>query len=65
VRDQPSTFATLKAYFVFTVIAWGLVLASPFLPGTTSPLALLSLAAGMALAVRLNRRPRLRGPFHT
>jgi hypothetical protein len=60
---QPSTFATLKAYFVFTVIAWGLVLASPFLPSTTSPLALLSLAAGMALAFRLNRRPRLRGPF--
>jgi hypothetical protein len=62
---EPSTLATLKAYFVFTAIAWGLVLASPFLPGTTSPLALLSLAAGMALAVRLNRRPRLRGPFHT
>lgn len=62
---EPSTLATLKAYFVFTAIAWGLVLASPFLPGTTSTLALLSLASGMALAVRLNRRPRMRGPFHT
>lgn len=60
---QASTFATLKAYFVFTAVAWGLVLASPFLPSTTSLLSLLSLAAGMALAFRLNRRPRLLGPF--
>jgi hypothetical protein len=55
--------ATLKAYLVFTVIAWGLVLASPFLPGTASVLALLALAAGMAIAVRLNRQVRLQGPF--
>jgi hypothetical protein len=61
--SQTSLLATLKAYFVFAVIAWGLVLASPFLPAMTNVLSLLSLAAGMALAFRLNRRPRLRGPF--
>jgi hypothetical protein len=62
---EPSTFATLKAYFIFAAIAWGLVLASPFLPSTTSWLSLLSLAAGIALAFRLNRRPRLLGPFRS
>jgi hypothetical protein len=60
---QTSAIATLKAYFVFTTIAWGLVLASPFMPSTSGVLAVLSLAVGMALAFRLNRRPRLRGPF--
>jgi hypothetical protein len=55
--------ATLKAYFVFTVIAWGLVLVTPFMPGTTGVLTLISLALGMALAFRLNRRVPLRGPF--
>ncbi len=61
--SRPSTLATLKAYFVFTAVAWGLVLASPFMPGTTGALTLLSLAAGMGLAFRLNRRVPIRGPF--
>jgi hypothetical protein len=61
--EPPSTMATLKSYFVFTAIAWGLVLASPFMPSTTSLLSLLSLAVGMGLAFRLNRRVRLWGPF--
>jgi predicted secreted protein len=61
--SRPSTLATLKAYFVFTAVAWGLVLASPFMPGTTGALTLLSLAAGMALAFRLNHRVPIRGPF--
>jgi hypothetical protein len=61
--SQTSVLATLKAYFVFAVIAWGLVLASPFMPGTTGVLPLLSLAVGMTVAHRLNRRVRLRGPF--
>ena len=60
---QTSILFTLKAYFVFAAIAWGLVLASPFMPGTSGFLAALWLAAGMALAFRLNRRARLRGPF--
>jgi hypothetical protein len=60
---QTSALATLKAYFVFTAIAWGLVLASPFMPSTSGVLPVLWLAVGMALAFRLNRRPRLRGPF--
>jgi len=60
---QPSFFATLGAYFVFTAVAWGLVLASPFMPATAGALSLLSLAAGMALAWRLNRRVRLSGPY--
>jgi hypothetical protein len=60
---QTSVVATLKAYFVFTAIAWGLVLASPFMPGTTGLLPLLSLAIGMALAFHLNRRLRPRGPY--
>ena len=60
---QTSVLATLKAYFVFTAIAWGLVLASPFMPGSTGVLSLLALAAGMALAGRLNRRVSLRGPY--
>jgi len=63
VREQTSALATLKAYFVFTAVAWGLVLASPFMPGSTGILPLVSLAAGMALAFVLNRRVRLRGPF--
>ena len=60
---QPSPLATLKAYFVFTVIAWGVVIASPFMPGTTGTLTLLSLFIGMALAFGLNHRTRLRGPY--
>jgi hypothetical protein len=61
--NQTSTIATLKAYFVFTVVAWCLVLGSPFMPGTAGTLSLLSLAAGVVLAWYLNRRVRLRGPF--
>ncbi|MBN2576394.1 MAG: hypothetical protein JXP73_17665 [Deltaproteobacteria bacterium] len=60
---RTSTLATLKAYLVFTIIAWGLVLGAPFLPGTTGLWTVLSLAAGMALAFRLNRHVPLRGPF--
>jgi hypothetical protein len=63
--SQTSLLATLKAYFVFTAVAWGLVLASPFMPTTTNVLSLLSLAVGMAFAFRLNRRLRLCGPFAT
>jgi hypothetical protein len=59
---QGSTFATFKAYFVFTVVAWGLVLATPFLTGSAGVLAPISLVLGMALAWRLNRRTRLSGP---
>jgi hypothetical protein len=61
--SQTSVLATFKAYFVFTAIAWGLVLASPFLPGQLGILPLLSLALGMATAAGLNRRVRLQGPF--
>jgi hypothetical protein len=61
--DRTSRLATAKAYFVFTVVAWGLVLASPFLPGTASGWGLLALGAGMAVAFRLNRRVRIEGPF--
>jgi hypothetical protein len=61
--SQTSGWATLRAYFVFTVIAWGLVLASPFLPGSLGLLSLLCLALGMAAAVGCNRRVHLRGPF--
>ena len=61
--ERTSTIATLKAYFVFTAVAWSLVLASPFMPGTAGVLSLLSLAGGMALAWRLNRRASLEGPF--
>jgi hypothetical protein len=60
---RTSVMATLEAYFVFTAIAWGLVLASPFMPGTSGLLPLLALAAGMALAFHMNRRVRLRGPY--
>ena len=60
---QSSASATLKAYFVFTVVAWGLVLAAPFMPGTSGFLGTFFLAAGMALAWRLNRRVRVLGPF--
>ena len=58
-----SARATLKAYFVFTVVAWGLVLAAPLMPGTSGFLGTFCLAAGMALAWRLNRRVRVLGPF--
>jgi len=61
--SRTSGWATFRAYFVFTVIAWGLVLASPFLPGSLGVLSLLFLALGMAAAVGLNRRVHLRGPF--
>jgi hypothetical protein len=61
--EQKSASATLKAYFVFTVVAWGLVLAAPFMPGTSGFLGTFFLAAGMALAWRLNRRVRVLGPF--
>ena len=58
-----STSATLKAYFVFTVVSWGLVLAAPFMPGTSGFLSTFCLAVGMALDWRLNRCVRVLGPF--
>jgi type IV secretory pathway VirB2 component (pilin) len=61
--EESSIIATLKAYFIFSLLAWGIVLASPFVPGTTGTLTLLSLLAGMAFAVGLNRRARMHGPF--
>jgi hypothetical protein len=61
--EKTSALATVKAYFVFAVVAWGLVLASPFLPATSSPWGLLALGAGMALAFHLSRRDRIEGPF--
>jgi hypothetical protein len=59
---RPSPLASIKAYFVFAVIAWGLVLVSPFVQGAAGALGTLSLAIGMAVAWHLNRRARLRGP---
>ncbi len=59
----PSTLATLKAYLVYTAVAWALVLAAPFLPGSFGVLSVISLALGMAAAAYLNRRVRPRGPF--
>jgi hypothetical protein len=35
MSEQNSTSATIKAYSVFTLVAWGLVLAAPFLPNTS------------------------------
>ena len=61
--SRTSGWTTFKAYFVFTAVAWGLVLASPFLPGSLGVLSLLCLALGMAAAAVLNRRIPLRGPF--
>jgi hypothetical protein len=58
-----SASATLKAYFVFTLVAWGLVLSAPWMPGTSGFLGILFLAAGMALAWWLNRRVHVLGPF--
>lgn len=63
MSERNSATATLKAYFVFTLIAWGLVLSAPFMPGTSGLLGTLFLAAGMALAWRLNRRVPVTGPF--
>jgi hypothetical protein len=64
-RGAPATsmMATVKAYFVFTLVGWGLVLAAPFMPGTMGLWPLLCLAAGMAIASRLNRRVLVQGPF--
>lgn len=58
-----SILTTVKAYFVFTLVAWGLVLASPFMQTTSSLFGTLCLALGIAIAWRLNRRVRLAGPF--
>ncbi len=61
--ERSSSLATFKAYLVFTLVAWGLVLAAPFMPSTSGLLGAFFLAAGMALAWRLNRRVRVAGPF--
>jgi hypothetical protein len=63
MSERNSVSATIKTYFVFTLVAWGLVLAAPFLPNTSGLLGTLCLAAGMALAWRLNRRDGVLGPF--
>ena len=63
VSERTSVSATIEAYFVFALVAWGLVIAAPFLPNTSGLLGTLCLAAGMALAWRLNRRERILGPF--
>jgi HAMP domain-containing protein len=63
MSQQSSAIATLKAYFVFTLVAWSLVLAAPFVPQTSGLIGILFLAAGMALAWWLNRRVRVLGPF--
>ena len=61
--ETTSILTTVKAYFVFTLVAWGLVLASPFMQTTSSLFGTLCLALGIAIAWRLNRRVRLAGPF--
>lgn len=60
--DQTSVPNTLLAYFLFTLMAWGLVLAGPFLADPTF-LGTLSLAAGLWAAWRLNRGALVQGPF--
>ena len=50
MSEQNSVSATIKAYFLFTLVAWGLVLAAPFMLGTSGFLGTLCLAAGLALA---------------
>jgi hypothetical protein len=65
IPQSKSIVATVEAYFVFTLIAWGLVLAAPFTAGSVSLLAPLSLSLGMLVAIRLNRRASLRGPYST
>lgn len=63
MSEQNSASATLKAYFVFALVAWGLVLAAPFMPGTFAVFSLFFLLIGMATAWRLNRRVHIKGPF--
>ncbi len=63
MSQQSSAIATLQAYFVFTLVAWGLVLAAPFMPQTSELIGILFLAAGILLASWLNRRVRVLGPF--
>lgn len=63
MSERSSVGATIEAYFVFTLVAWCLVLAAPFMPSTSGLLATIFLLAGMALAWRLNRRVRIKGPF--
>ena len=63
MSERSSASATLKAYLVFTLVAWGLVLAAPFMPSTSGVLGAIFLLAGMAVAWRLNRRVHIKGPF--
>lgn len=63
VPKANSAAATLKAYFVFALVAWGLVLAAPFMPGTSELLGTILLLAGIAMACRINRRALVLGPF--
>jgi len=55
VRGRIGCYFTLvdKAYLVFALVAWGLVLAALFMPGTSGLLGTILLSAGMALAWRL------------
>ncbi len=57
-----SVASTLLAYFLFTLVAWGLVLAGPFVAGF-SVAGALSTVAGLYLAWRLNRAAPVQGPF--
>ena len=63
MSEQSSVSATLEAYFVFTLIAWCLVLAAPFMASTSGLLGTIFLLVGMAVAWRLNRRVHIKGPF--
>jgi hypothetical protein len=59
---RTSVSTTALAYLAFTLLAWALVLASPFVAGPTL-LGALSLVAGLWVAWRLNRATPVRGPF--
>lgn len=61
--NQTSVPKTLLVYLLFTLMAWGLVLAGPFLVGPTL-LGIVSLLAGMWAAWRLNRATLVQGPFN-
>jgi len=52
MSGRGSTSATLNAYFVFSIVTWGLVPASPSMPSTSGMLSTIFLLAGMATAWR-------------
>jgi hypothetical protein len=62
-KPDPSHLPLPLALLAFFALVWGLALAAPFLAGTSNIMGLIIIGIGLYEAWKLNRAPKLAGPF--